>query len=245
MEQELPKIGIGISVHESTGWGNIVPRTWGYPVGEEFDYIPTYEEGGYDILFVGWYLGLDWDPTRLFSSDYIVPRGDNMYQYSNPEFDRKLAEYLSELDDTARIAKSKELQAILYEDLPSIPIVYPRDIYGLSDTLSGIDTTLLGTSAHRPENWRNSAGNSITYALPAELTEYNLFVKRSYYDAQWMTCVYYGLFGRSQSDHLMEPVIAKSYTVSDDKLTFTVDINPDAYFSNGDPVTAYDVEYTY
>ncbi|MHA1203457.1 MAG: hypothetical protein ACTSSL_00745, partial [Candidatus Heimdallarchaeaceae archaeon] len=56
MENQLPKIGIGIAFHESTGWGNIMPRTWSYPVGEDgkFDYIPTYEDGGYDILFVGW-----------------------------------------------------------------------------------------------------------------------------------------------------------------------------------------------
>ena len=31
MEQLLPQIGIGISFHESTGWGNIAPRTWSYP----------------------------------------------------------------------------------------------------------------------------------------------------------------------------------------------------------------------
>ncbi|MHA1304679.1 MAG: ABC transporter substrate-binding protein [Candidatus Heimdallarchaeaceae archaeon] len=247
MENQLPKIGIGISFHESTGWGNIMPRTWAYPVGEEgkFDYIPTYEEGGYDILFVGWSWGLDWDPTGLYDSASMVPAGDNMYQYSNPEFDTKLVEYTSELDDTARIAKAKELQAILYEDLPAITIIYPREVFGFADSLSGIDTLLLGTSAARPENWRNSAGNSITYALPAELTEYTIFVAESYYDMQWMQCVYYGLFGRSQSDHLMEPVLASNYSVSDDLLTFTVDLNPNAYFSNGDKVTAYDVDYTY
>ncbi|MHA1204503.1 MAG: ABC transporter substrate-binding protein, partial [Candidatus Heimdallarchaeaceae archaeon] len=229
-------------------WGNIMPRTWSYPVGEDgkFDYIPTYEDGGYDILFVGWSWGLDWDPTGLYDTASIVPSGDNMYQYSNPTYDAKLVEYTSELDDTARIAKAKELQAILYDDLPSITLIYPREVFGFAKTLSGIDTLLLGTSALRPENWRTTeADSTITYALPAELTEYNIFVQESYYDAQWMACVYYGLFGRSQDEHLMEPVIAKNYSVSEDKLTFTVDINPDAYFSNGDPVTAYDVDYTY
>ncbi|UJG39653.1 MAG: ABC transporter substrate-binding protein [Candidatus Heimdallarchaeum aukensis] len=248
MENQLPKIGIGIAFHESTGWGNIMPRTWAYPVGEEgkFDYIPTYEDGGYDILFVGWSWGLDWDPTGLYDSASIVPAGDNMYQYSNPTFDEKLVEYTTELDDTARIAKAKELQAILYDDLPAITLIYPREVFGFSKALSGIDTLLLGTSAHRPENWRTTeADSTITYALPAELTEYNIFVQESYYDAQWMSCVYYGLFGRSQDEHLMVPVLADSYTVSDDKLVFTVDISPDAYFSNGDPVTAYDVDYTY
>ncbi|MHA1351858.1 MAG: ABC transporter substrate-binding protein, partial [Candidatus Heimdallarchaeaceae archaeon] len=45
--------------------------------------------------------------------------------------------------------------------------------------------------------------------------------------------------------HLMEPVIAKNYTISEDKKVIRVDINPNAYFSNGDKVTAYDVDYTY
>ncbi|MHA1865971.1 MAG: hypothetical protein ACTSVB_10010 [Candidatus Heimdallarchaeaceae archaeon] len=56
MEEQFPKIGIGIAYHESTSWSNILPRTFSYPVGEEgyYDHIPTYEEGGYDIFFVGW-----------------------------------------------------------------------------------------------------------------------------------------------------------------------------------------------
>ncbi|MHA1868236.1 MAG: ABC transporter substrate-binding protein [Candidatus Heimdallarchaeaceae archaeon] len=247
MEEELPKIGIGIARHEATGWGNIMPRVWSYPVGEEgyYDHIPTYEEGGYDILFIGWNWLLDWDPTWCFDSASIVPAGDNMYQYNNPEFDKKLEEYITELDENARIAKGEELQAILYDDLPAITILYPREIYALNKSTSGIDTLLLSDSAHRAENWRNSLRNNITYAQPAELDEYNIFVQESYYDALWMSCVYYGLFERSQNKHLMEPVIAKNYSVSEDKLTITVDINPNAYFSNGEPVTAYDVDYTY
>ncbi|MHA1353441.1 MAG: ABC transporter substrate-binding protein, partial [Candidatus Heimdallarchaeaceae archaeon] len=247
MEEELPKIGIGIAYHETTGWGNIIPRTWMYPVGEEgyYDYIPTYEEGGYDILFIGWNWLIDWDPTDRFDSASIVPAGDNMYQYNNPEFDKKLEEYVTELDDSARIAKGKELQAILYDDLPAITILYPREIYVLNKSISGIDTHLLSDSDHRAEIWRNSLKNNITYAEPAEFIEYNVFVQESYYDALWMSCVYYGLFERSQNKHLMEPVIAKNYSFSEDKLTITVDINPNAYFSNGEPVTAYDVDYTY
>ncbi|MHA1865972.1 MAG: ABC transporter substrate-binding protein [Candidatus Heimdallarchaeaceae archaeon] len=247
IEEQLSKIGVGIAYHESTGWGNIMPRVWSYPVGEEgyYDHIPTYEEGGYDILFVGWSWGLDWDPSSLFASVNIVPHGDNMYQYSNHVFDEKLGEYITELNDTVRIARAKELQAILYEDLPSISIVYGRQIYGLSKSISGVDSLLLSKNEHRAEKWRNSVKDSITYVQPAEFTEYNTFVQESYYDGKWMSCVYYGLFERNPDTHLMEPVIAKNYSISEDKMAFTVDINPDAYFSNGDKVTAYDVDYTY
>ncbi len=79
MENQLPLIGIGITHHESTGWANIYTRTWEYPVGVDFDYIPTYGDGGYDILFGGWSRGLDWDPTGMYDTASIVPAGDNMY----------------------------------------------------------------------------------------------------------------------------------------------------------------------
>jgi len=54
MEEQLQKIGIGIAFHESTGWGNIMPRVWAYPVGNEgyYDYIPIYEEGGYEVFMI-------------------------------------------------------------------------------------------------------------------------------------------------------------------------------------------------
>ncbi|MHA1318040.1 MAG: hypothetical protein ACTSQ6_11055 [Candidatus Heimdallarchaeaceae archaeon] len=44
MEEQLQKIGIGIAFHESTGWGNIMPRVWAYPVGNEgyYDYIQVF-----------------------------------------------------------------------------------------------------------------------------------------------------------------------------------------------------------
>ena len=83
METKLPEIGINVTFHESTGWGNISPRTWLYPL-ITFDYIPTYAEGGYDIVFVGWPNDIDWDPTGLFETSAIIPVGDNYYQYSNP-----------------------------------------------------------------------------------------------------------------------------------------------------------------
>ena len=49
---ELPQIGIGIGINNFTGWAGIMPRTWSYPVGVDYDYIPTYADGGFDALFV-------------------------------------------------------------------------------------------------------------------------------------------------------------------------------------------------
>ncbi|UJG40383.1 MAG: ABC transporter substrate-binding protein [Candidatus Heimdallarchaeum aukensis] len=124
-------------------------------------------------------------------------------------------------------------------------MLYFEEIYLCNKSVKGIDPTLLINSAHRSENWEKIGGDNISWTIPAELTEYSIFIQESYYDKLWMNCVYYGLFERSQETHLMEPVIAKNYTISEDKKVIRVDINPNAYFSNGDKVTAYDVDYTY
>ncbi len=247
MEQQLPKIGIGISFHESTGWGNIGPRTWAYPL-LDFDYIPTYAEGGYDILFVGWSWGLDWDPTGLFDTASLIPNGDNFYQYSNPAYDTKLDEYLTALDPTTRTAAAHDIQAILYADLPAIVLIYPRSLFGFSETVSGIDGLLIASSNHRAEYWADSDDDIIKYAIPADLKEPNIYVAESFYDMQWMQTVYGSLVKRAQDTHDWEPEIALNYAISDivdNKINMTVFLDPLAKFSNGDPVLPSDVKYSY
>jgi ABC-type transport system substrate-binding protein len=244
MENQLPKIGIGIDFHESTGWGNIAPRTWSYPL-IDFDYIPTYAEGGYDILFVGWSWGIDWDPTGLFETSAITPAGDNFYQYSNPAYDAKLTQYLTELNQTQQIIYAKEMQAMLYADLPAITLIYPKSLFGFKEGLTGIDGLLLGAGVARYEYWDDPADHIIKYAIPADLKEWNIFVQESFYDAQWMQGVYGALYERAQTTNVYEPALAADFPVySADLKNMTIDIAPGAQFSSGEAVLAEDFAYT-
>ncbi len=253
MEQQLPKIGIGITFHESTGWGNIGPRTWSYPL-LDYDYIPTYAEGGFDILFVGWSWGLDWDPTGLYDVASLVPNGDNFYQYINPVYEDLLTNYLSEFDAPTRIGYAHEMQEILYEDLPAICLVYPRSLFGFRESTSGIDGLLIASSGHRAEFWDNDDG-VIKYGIPADLREPNVYVAESFYDTQWMQTVYGCLVQRAQDTNVWEPQIALNYTLGDSylsgpflnetRMNITVFLDPDAKFSDGEPVLPEDVKYSY
>ncbi|MCG3215619.1 MAG: hypothetical protein KAS63_02815 [Candidatus Heimdallarchaeota archaeon] len=247
MEQQLPKIGIGVTFHESTGWGNIGPRTWSYPL-LDYDYVPTYAEGGYDILFVGWSWGLDWDPTGLFDSASLVPFGDNFYQYINPLYDTALDNYLTALDPVARDGFAADIQQMLYEDLPAIVLIYPRSLFGFTETVSGVDGLLIASSNHRTEYWDDSDDGIIKYGIPADLREPNIYVAESFYDMQWMQSVYGGLVKRGQDHHNWEPEIALNATISpiiDDKINMTVFLDPLAKFSDGDAVLPSDVVYSY
>jgi ABC-type transport system substrate-binding protein len=221
MEQTLPKIGIGITFHESTGWGNIGPRTWSYPVGVEYDYVPLYENGGYDLLFVGWSWDLDLDLQGLYETSAITPNGDNHYQYSNPTYDALLEDYMAEFDKPTQLELAADLQAILLEDQPAIPLLYPRSLFGFKEGLTGIDHLLLASSNQRVEYWDDPDDHIIKYGIPADLREPNVFAAESFYDWQWMYQVYGAPVKRAQTAYTWEPEVAEALTTEIDLVAGT------------------------
>jgi ABC-type transport system substrate-binding protein len=249
MEQTLPKIGIGITFHESTGWGNIGPRTWSYPVGVEYDYVPLYEFGGYDLLFVGWSWSLDLNLQGLYEASAITPNGDNHYQYNNPTYDALLADYMAEFDIPTQLDLAKQLQGILYEDQPAIPIIYARSLFGLKDNLEGIDHLLLASSGQRMEYWDDPDDHIIKYGIPADLREPNVFAAESFYDWQWMYEVYGCPMKREQGVYTWENEIASAISTDVDLTagtqTFEVQLDAAATFSDGSPVLPEDLVYSY
>ncbi len=244
MEQQLPEIGISVSFHESTGWANISPRTWYYPL-IEYDYIPTYDEGGYDILFLGWHWPFDLQLSGIFETAAIVPYGDNFYQYNNPIYDAILENYEEEYNPVLRTQYAHLLQSILYEGLPAICIVHPSDLYGFKTGLIGINPLLVSTANQRIENWYDPVDRIITHAVPVDLQDQNIFTLESYFDRIWMQNVYGSLFSRNPIDLMWEPNIATDCIITAGGTNLTVTIDPNAKFSNGDAVLAEDVKYSY
>lgn len=247
INNQLPKIGINISYHDSNSWSIIMPRTWYYPVEEPgyYDYIPTYEEGGFDIFLIGRIWNLDWNPRGVFDTAGLPPNGDNIYQFSNSTYDSILEQYTSELDYDKRIELGKLLQSILYEELPSIVVMYEREIINARVDITGIDYELLASNQFLSEFWNDTDDQEIIIATPIEIDEYNVFTQRSHIGDLWMHSVYRGLFQRVQNSHFFESSIASSYNISDDGKQYNVTINPNAKFSNGEQVLAEDIKYSY
>ncbi|MHA1954741.1 MAG: ABC transporter substrate-binding protein [Candidatus Heimdallarchaeaceae archaeon] len=243
MEQVLPKIGIGVSFHEQTNLYHVSQRTWRYPY-ESFDYIPTYQENGYDLLFIDQFTDIDWNPSNFFSTNCLSPKGQNFYQYSNPNWDEIIYDYLTTNDTSIQENRVKTLQAILYEDLPTICIIYPKALFGLRKEVSGIDPFLLSIASHRPENWNNTNEN-LTYCLPNGFCDMNAFRLSTYSDKLWMNSIYGSLFKREQNHHEWVSEIAKNFEVSSDRLNITINLDTNAKYSDGSSVIADDVAFTY
>ncbi|MCH8905941.1 MAG: hypothetical protein IH840_02540 [Candidatus Heimdallarchaeota archaeon] len=83
--------------------------------------------------------------------------------------------------------------------------------------------------------------------MPYNLTEYSIYSANSYASEQWLSAVMNGLYKRSMSaDRNWVPDLAASMPViSPDKKTFTVNLKPDLIFSNGEPLTADDVVFSF
>lgn len=65
--------------------------------------------------------------------------GTNYTQYNNPEFDRIVDEARFELDPAKRQALYEEMQVILRNDLPWIPVAFANETIGVRSTLTGMD----------------------------------------------------------------------------------------------------------
>lgn len=242
MVEQLPKIGIGVDVFDHTSWAQIYPRTWDYPGPYP---IPSYAEGGFDLFFVGWSWGLDWDPTGLYDSPSVTPYGDNTYQYMNPLMDFAIYNYTQSFDINDRIFWAHEIQDLLYDEIPAATIEYDLNHYIYDPDLTNWSPMLWATSYQPMENWTISGQTTFTYATPADLVDFHPYHYESVYDAEWLRQIYQPLIQRYESlDYDYGPRLADSWETTD-FLNYTVELNPNAVWSDGTPFETDDVEFSY
>jgi ABC-type transport system substrate-binding protein len=247
LAENLPKIGIGINIIELTTKDRIAERTWNYPL-IDYNYIPTYGEGGYDMVLreIRWDLNYD-DFEGYFDSESIAPNGLNYYQYNNPKYDDYLNFFLNVSDPVTRVGYMLDIDAMLYLELPSIAICYPQIVFILKDTVSDINLELLTINQHRLENWEYSDNQTINYGFREQLSGTNIFKKNSVGDSFWTQAVYGSLYTRNKYEDWV-PMIANSTIIiskHNGKMNVTVGIDQLAKFSDGSQVLSEDVKYSY
>ncbi|NHJ32868.1 MAG: hypothetical protein FK732_08395 [Asgard group archaeon] len=243
MVEQLPKIGIGVDVFDHTGWSQISPRSWGHPVPP-----PTYDEGGFDILFIGWGWGLDIDFVGLFDTPSIPPDGDNHYSYSVPEMDWALSNYSQAFVLADRIQYAHDIQDLLYEDIPAATIVYPTDIFPHSTALvEGSWDPLLWDSSYEDMAYWDLGKSDLHYGCPADFEDFHTMKTESVYDAQWTQQIYGGIAERNPAapyNNAFAPYGCTSFT-SADGLVYQVQLDPNCKFADGTTMNASDIEFSF
>jgi peptide/nickel transport system substrate-binding protein len=168
-EFQLPKIGIGVS-HERTSFPNMRDRSWGWAVEEN---VPLYDEGGYDILFVGYnfdatvkfQMGAGFHGKGLCSNSDLRFRCTNFINYQNAELDNLIDSYDFELfDSDNRVEIMGDIQQILYDEMPTITLYYSEPSIVLKKEVSGVDPIMwpqvyTAWQFVKKEGWTNPATN--------------------------------------------------------------------------------------
>ena len=83
--------------------------------------------GAFQIYALRW-IGVNEDPDIFryaYGSGSFPPKGANRGRYANPRLDALLAEAAAATDQNMRRKDYVEVQQILAEDLPGIPLWYP------------------------------------------------------------------------------------------------------------------------
>src|SRR5512137_908434 len=87
----------------------------------------TYDQGGFDSLFVGFAVGVDPDPFSLYDSSQFPPLGQNYNLWNNSESDRLGQLIKVTTDETTRLQYVKQWEKLAYDEQPSATILYTKE----------------------------------------------------------------------------------------------------------------------
>jgi peptide/nickel transport system substrate-binding protein len=114
IQRRLKEVGIDVQIR-AIEWASFISR-----------FIKT---GDFDVVVLGWGLGLDPDQYNIWHSSQQAPGQFNFIGYNNPKVDKLLEQGRLELNPNKRMKIYHEFSRVLLEDSP---IVYLSAGYGLT-----------------------------------------------------------------------------------------------------------------
>ena len=249
VESALDSVGID-AVRVELDWDTVYSRAL-TPDAETVG--KTYDQGGFDSLFIGYAMGIDPDPFGLYHSTQFPPAGQNYNLWNNSRADELCDLIKTTTNEATRLQYVKEWQKLAYDELPTCTILYTKEVVGFDPTaLKGEPFELYHYPAwSRAKNWElvtDTAADTIVVAQtgPAPVEGLNPLLTTSYYDLTVYDNVFDGLAERwDLKDKAMVPALATSWEVADDDKTWTVHLRTDVKWHDGVAFTADDVKFTY
>ncbi|CAN0587381.1 unnamed protein product, partial [Ectocarpus sp. 12 AP-2014] len=116
----------------------------------------------------------------------------------------------------------------------------------LAALLSGtfLSGAALAAGTHPETGEALADDQTFTYRVLDELSSLDPQIVEDVIGAEFSRDLFEGLMNQDEDGNL-EPGVATGYEVSDDKLTYTFTLRPEAVWSNGDPVTANDFVFAW
>ena len=211
-----------------------------------------FEAGGYDVLFVGYSMGIDADPWSLYHSSQFAPYGQNYYLWNNTQNDQLTTLIKETVNKSERLNLLKQWQVLAYDQLPSITLLYTKEIVAFDTTIPNAKNIFY--NYHYPA-WppiehlsTNPIDGNIILAQtgPAPAEGLAPLLSTSYYDQTVFGPLYNGLAQRNDTTFKnMIHALASDWSVSSDQKSWTVTLRQGVTWHDGRKFNATDVKFTF
>jgi ABC-type transport system substrate-binding protein len=223
----------------------------------------TWDQGGYDAVFIGQTLTIDPDPFMFYHSSQFAPTGSNYELWNNTMNDQLSSQIDTTLNDAARINLLKQWQVLAYNEQPAVTILYTNETVAYNPNVMSNGAQVFG-AYHFPGDWPpieqlklapgvTNATIALAQTGPAPDKGYIPYISDSYYDSTVYAQLYSSLAERNDTIfRTMIPQLASGtipspgWSVASDNKTWTVHIRPNISWQDGVCcVNATDVKLTF
>jgi ABC-type transport system substrate-binding protein len=220
----------------------------------------TYDQGGYDILALGWTPGLIPEPRQTYyggDAAFFAPTGQNYYLWNNSQSNALLDQFITSTSDSDRATALTQWQQLYYNQVPASQIMYQQAPVVVNPAIGNLYTPATGGG----EGWlyfnaqpypqlltRSDGKTSITYCSTGSIDALNPPESDSWYDVVVAAPIFDGLAEtwptlNGLSD-LETPALLTSWSHSADGFTWTFNCRQNVTWQDGAPFTADDVLYS-
>jgi ABC-type transport system substrate-binding protein len=129
IQQQLKKVAIDCSL-DTMEWAAYLAATRKPP-----------EQADAELFILGWAPSsaeARWVLYPLFTTEQWVPKGNNRFFYSNPEFDEAVDKFAKATTKAEMDKYLKVAQEIIIRDAPATPILVTKETIGYSNKLRGV-----------------------------------------------------------------------------------------------------------
>jgi peptide/nickel transport system substrate-binding protein len=219
----------------------------------------TYDEGGFDVLAIGWTPGLLPEPRQLYYGGdpaFFAPTGQNYVLWNNAESNSLLDQFITSTSDSEKESLLSQWQKLYYDEVPAsqimfqqAPVVVNPAIGNLYTPPNGGEGWLYFNAQPYPQLLTRSDGKtSITYCATGEIDSLNPPESNSWYDTIVWIPIFDGLAeawptlsGLSDNE---VPALLTSWSHSLDGFTWTFNCRQNVTWHDGEPFTADDIVFS-
>jgi ABC-type transport system substrate-binding protein len=252
----LQQLGIDANV-VYLGWTSVYDRA----LTPSQDMVgKTYDQGGFDILALGWTPGLIPEPRQTYyggDSAFFAPTGQNYYLWNNAQSNTLLDQFITSTSDSDRASILKQWQQIYYNEIPASQIMYQQAPVVVNPAIGNLYTPVTGGG----EGWlyfnaqpypqlltRNDGKTAITYCSTGSIDAINPPESDSWYDVIVDVPIFDGLAEtwptlNGLSD-LQTPALLTSWSHNADSTSWTFNCRQGVTWHDGQPFTADDVVFS-